>query len=62
MFEKAFVSYVEPISVRSRYAKKAVLFAEVVCRVIAEPEKQNPDDENDVYIVESDFFDDESIA
>ncbi len=33
IFEKAFVSYVEPISARSRYAKKAVLFAEVICRI-----------------------------
>ncbi len=62
VFEKAFVSYVEPISARSRYAKKAVLFAEVVCKIIAESEKQNSDDENDVYILESDVSADESIA
>lgn len=35
-FKKSFVSYVEPISVRSRYAKKAVLFVEVVCKIKAE--------------------------
>lgn len=32
VFEKAVVSFVEPISKRSRYAKQAVLFVELKCR------------------------------
>ncbi len=33
IFKKASVSFAEPISVRSRYAKKAVLFIEVECKI-----------------------------
>lgn len=33
VFEKVSVSYAEPISQRSRYAKKAVLFVEAFCQV-----------------------------
>ena len=31
IFEHAEVSFVEPISKRSRYAKQAILFVELVC-------------------------------
>ncbi len=34
VFDKAFVSYVEPISTRSRHAQKAILFVELDCRII----------------------------
>ena len=35
VFTRACVSYVEPITKRSRYARQAVLFVELVCTVIA---------------------------
>ena len=34
VFEKAFVSYVEPISKRNRHAKQAILFVELQLRLI----------------------------
>ena len=34
IFEHAEVSYVEPVSVRSRYAKKAVLFVRLVGKIV----------------------------
>lgn len=33
VFEEAFVSFVEPITKRSRYAKQAVLFVELHCMI-----------------------------
>ena len=34
-FDRAAVSFVEPLSKRSRHAKQAILFVELVCTVIA---------------------------
>lgn len=34
-FESSVVSYVEPISKRSRYAKQAVLFVELKCKLLS---------------------------
>ncbi len=36
VFERSVVSFVEPISKRSRHAKQAVLFVELVCRMKTE--------------------------
>lgn len=37
VFESAKVSYAEPISKRSRYAKQAILFVELKCRLLPCP-------------------------
>ena len=36
LFEHAAVSYVEPISKRSRYARQGILFVELLCRISGE--------------------------
>ena len=36
LFERAAVSYVEPISRRSRYARQGALFVELLCRISRE--------------------------
>ena len=41
-FERATVSYAEPISMRSRYAQQGVLFVELLC-AIRDEENKKPD-------------------